>query len=319
MATWRNCDRRAALSGFAELKEMAGRLGMSAPRWLVVLAMVGAASIWSAPVLAAGHGQPKSGGAASTIGNDISWPQCGGSYPTGQAFGIVGVNDGLANTENPCLSSELAWAAKSTGKASSQAKAQVYVNTADPGDMYNGNPVSDWPTSGGNSTYGTCTTTIVKTSSGSATVGANTQACAWQYGYNKATQDAAWVGSSGGSASAYPWWLDVETANSWQTGASGLAMNVADLQGMVAGLNAASGTTTSVGVYSTASQWSTITGLSSSTASQAGSLYHLAEWLPGARNQRQAASNCSATSFTGGPITTTQWTGSVDYDYPCPV
>ena len=39
----------------------------------------------------------------STTGNDISWPQCGGSFPAGQAFGIVGVNDGLANNENPCL------------------------------------------------------------------------------------------------------------------------------------------------------------------------------------------------------------------------
>ena len=298
---------------------------MSAPRWLVVLAMVGAASIWSAPVLAAGHGKPKSGGAASTIGNDISWPQCGSSFPTSQAFGIVGVNDGLANTENPCLSSELAWAATSTGQASSQAKAQVYVNTADPGNVYNGSPVSDWPTSG-TTPFGSCTTSSVTTSSGSVTVGANTQACAWQYGYNKATQDAAWLTQAARqvglnqSPAAYPWWLDVETANSWQSGASGLAMNVADLQGMVAGLNAASVATTSVGIYSTASQWSTITGLSSSsTKYQAGSLYHLAEWLPGARNQRQAASNCSATSFTGGPITTTQWTGSVDYDYPCPV
>ncbi len=296
---------------------------MSAPRWLVVLAMVGAASIWSAPVLAAGHGKPKSGGAASTIGNDISWPQCGGSYPTGQAFGIVGVNDGLANTENPCLSSELAWAATSTGQASSQAKAQVYVNTADPGNVYNGSPVSDWPTSG-TTPFGSCTTSSVTTSSGSVTVGANTQACAWQYGYNKATQDAAWLTQAAGqvglnqSPAAYPWWLDVETANSWQSGASGLAMNVADLQGMVAGLNAASVATTSVGIYSTASQWSTITGLSSSsTKYQAGSLYHLVEWLPGARTQRQAASNCSSTSFTGGTVTTTQWTGSFDYDYPC--
>ncbi len=288
---------------------------MRGSRWLAVLAMVGAASIWSMPVLAAGHGKPHSGVGTSPIGNDISWPQCGGSFPTGQAFGIVGVNDGLANTLNPCLSSELIWAAGSSG-ASSEAKVQVYVNTADPGNVYDGSAVSDWPKSG-STPFGTCKTTSVSTTSGTQNLGANSQACAWQYGYNKAHQDFSWVTTDDTGAANLPWWLDVETGNTWQGGSSGLAMNVADLQGMVAGLNAAGVPTSSVGVYSTASQWDTITGLTSTTASSSGALYGLNEWLPGARTQRQAKSNCSATAFTGGKITTTQWTGSYDYDYPC--
>src|SRR5579875_2051655 len=99
--------------------------------------------------------------ATSPTGNDISYPQCTKTFPSGQAFGIVGVNDGRAGTLNPCLgpysgggpgTSELYWAATtSTGLASSAGGTQplvaLYVNTADPGNTYNGQPVADWPTS----------------------------------------------------------------------------------------------------------------------------------------------------------------------------
>jgi hypothetical protein len=32
-------------------------------------------------------------------GNDVSYPQCGTMFPSGQAFGIVAVNEGLPNNE----------------------------------------------------------------------------------------------------------------------------------------------------------------------------------------------------------------------------
>ncbi len=276
------------------------------------------------------HGGGGGGGSTSTpTGNDISYPQCGGSFPVGAAFGIVGVNDGLANNLNPCLGpdssytqSELYWAVADTVGGTTQPPASLYVNTADPGNMYNGTPIADWPTSGtAPSQYGSCTTTT----SGGYTVGANSTACAWVYGYNKATQDAAWLSEAAGninsqspptsvstSPSAYPWWLDVETANSWQSGTSGQAMNVADLQGMVAGLRAAGAST--VGVYSTSAQWSQITG---GTSSSSGSLWNVPEWLPGARTLSGAQGNCTQPSFTGGPITLTQWASHPDGDYAC--
>jgi hypothetical protein len=274
-------------------------------------------------------------GSASTSGNDVSYPQCGKTLPSGQAFGIVGLNGGLANDLNPCfgpsptypaMKTELYWAvANSTGAIAAQPKASLYLNTADPGNSYNGSPIADWPTSG-NTPDGSCTTTTITTSSGSYTVGQNSPACAWQYGYDKASTDVSWLASAASAidaqgpavtvpsaASAYPWWLDVETVNTWQAGTAGQAMNVADLEGMVAALRAAGATT--IGVYSTSAQWSQITG---SEVSSTSSLSGLPDWIPGARTSSAATSNCGLTSFTGGPVTLTQWISrSVDYDHFC--
>lgn len=280
------------------------------------------------------------GGTSTTTGNDVSWPQCGGSLPSSEAFGVVGVNGGLANDLNPCLGpssaypsysqSELYWAvATATATSTSpQPKASLYLNTADPGNLYNGQPITDWPTSGGNTTYGTCTTTTVTTSSGTATVGQNSPACAWQYGYDKAHQDITWLTEEADAINGqetkvtvsdapanYPWWLDVETGNTWQSGTSGQEMNVAELQGMVTALQDAS--VADVGVYSTSSQWSTITGGTASSPA-GGSLLAIPDWIPGARTLSGAQSNCKLASFTDGPVLLTQWTSSgLDSDYAC--
>jgi hypothetical protein len=254
---------------------------------------------------------------SSTTGNDISWPQCGGAFPSGQAFGIVGINDGLANTLNPCLgptkggavsTSELFWALQSNGNSApgKLPTAALYVNTANPGPG-----VADWPTS------------TVSNGSTVSCVGEDTPACAWQYGWNRAVQDMDWLIQATTNVQAltkvviptspagYPWWLDVETGNSWETGTTaGLANDVADLQGMVAAFEA-NGVT--VGIYSTSYQWGQITG-----GSQAGNLAGLADWIPGARRLSGAQSNCSLPSFTGGTVRITQWFGSpYDGDYAC--
>jgi hypothetical protein len=44
------------------------------------------------------------------------------------------VNGGKASNFNPCFSSEWVWAETSTG-GTSQAPAQLYVNTGNPGDV----------------------------------------------------------------------------------------------------------------------------------------------------------------------------------------
>lgn len=304
----------------------------------------------AAPAFAHAHGggggKGGGGGGSSTTGNDISWPQCGGGFPSSPAFGIAGLNGGLANDLNQCFGptpqytsytqSELYWAlAKSTG-VTSQPKASLYVNTGDPGNVYNGSLIGDWPTSSSSSDpYGQCTTTTVTTNNGSQTAGANSTACAWQFGYNKAAQDAVWLTQEAQAISvqessvavpsqpgSYPWWLDVETGNTWQSGSAGQQMNVADLQGMVAALQAAGVTGAGLlGVYSTAYQWGQITGSPGSTFDgAANSLWGLPDWVPGATSQSGAAGNCStAPAFTGAKVTLTQWVSSgLDGDYVCP-
>jgi len=278
------------------------------------------------------------GSAFAAAGSDVSYPQCGTSLPAGPAFGIVGLNNGLANNLNPCLGpsssyptysqSELYWSVASSTGQSSQPKSSLYVNTADPGNVYSGTQISDWPTSSSAADpYGSCTTTTVATTSGPATAGENSTACAWQYGYNKAAQDASWLTAAANAVNSqappvtvatapgsYQWWLDVETVSTWQSGASGQTMNVADLQGMMAALNAAG--VSAIGAYSTSQQWDQITG---GTTAASGALYRIPVWLPGASTGAQAQANCAVQpSFTGGAVTVTQWTSTpADSDYAC--
>ncbi len=269
------------------------------------------------------------------VGNDISFPQCGSTFPSDPAFGIVGVNDGVPDTLNPCLGpsssfpsysqSELYWAVSASTGSSSEPKASVYVNTSDPGNVFNGTLVANWPTSGA-TPYGTCTVTTVSTSAGPAHAGEDSPACAWEFGDQQATQDAAWLHAAAqavdaqsppvsvpATPSGYPWWLDVETTNTWQTGFAGQALNLAVLQGFVDGLVSAGAP--SVGLYAAPNQWAAITGGTGPTTPALG---ELATWMPGANDEAGTQSVCADTSFTGGPVALAQFpAGGYDGDLPC--
>lgn len=241
--------------------------------------------------------------AASTTGYDISYPQCGGSYPSGAAFGIVGVDGGLANDANSCFSSELAWAQATPGLSSPlQPSTSLYINTADPGPAPG---VTDWPQTGSSTAYGSCD-------------GSWSEACAYIYGENRASYSYGLVSPTSPSvAASAPWWLDIETANSWATSTTSgyTGLNIAAIQGFIAGLQAA-GATAPVGIYSTASQWSTITGLDASTTPT--DFPALNDWVAGARSLRAAQGNCTNGGFTGvAPILAQYYSGGFDADLRC--
>jgi hypothetical protein len=258
--------------------------------------------------------KPSTSGTATTIsplGIDISWPQCQTNLPTTQAFGIVGVNGGLATTTNPCLKDQLIWANKSIGGAN-QEKLQLYVNTANPGGL----GTVSWPSSNidpqNNATrnpYGLCDNK-------------DTKACAWQYGWNRSVEavhdrftPAAVQAGIDSKASTYIWWLDVETENTWKLGGTDFdnESNVAVLEGMTAyylSINAR------VGLYSTGSQWSQIVGNAVSSTSN---LNGLNNWRPGGANLKTAKQACTAQPLTkNGKIVLTQFISrGLDYNYSC--
>lgn len=224
----------------------------------------------------------------AVTGYDISWPQCPSNFPRGGEFGIVGVNDGIAWSQNPCLAAEEAWAASRPGAPA------LYMNTADPGPQS-----THWSLTGPN---GSCDPTATDTSSAAYT------ACAYNYGWNTAQNALQTQASQLSTAASQPWWLDIETTNTW---AGSTTANAQDIQGSVDYLHSAG--VTAVGVYSTAYQWQTITGgYAFATAT--------AEWLAGANSVHAAQSACAQPAFDGSAshVAITQYhSGGFDADVQC--
>lgn len=245
------------------------------------------------------------------VGYDISYPQCGKSLPTDHYFGIVGVNGGNAATANSCLADQLVWANKAkTG--SNQSKYQVYVNTANPGEVMN--QITTWPTTSSDTNgnvpvnpYGACN-------------GANDRACSWLYGWNRSIytegifKAAATSKGLNSNTADYVWWLDVETMNTWQSGSNeALIRNTAAIEGFGAYYESKSA---KIGLYSTAVQWTEITGNNISSASK---LNGLPNWRPSGASLANAKANCRVAPLTtGGSISLTQYVvKNIDHNHTC--
>lgn len=227
------------------------------------------------------------------LGSDISWPQCGGWLPSGQAFGIVGVNDGRPGTANPCFAEQLGWANGSAG-GTSQPAAAVYVNTANPAGYGGWWPASDAEVGvSGRNPYGSCD-------------GTASAACAYLYGYGIAFDDVNRYGIS--DPAKRMWWLDVETGNAWSWDT---VANAAVIEGMASFLQSIGA---AVGIYSTSYQFGLIAGRLHPDSNLNG----LKSWLAGATSPESAVELCSAPPLTvGGVVALTQFTTDFDYNYSC--
>ncbi len=209
---------------------------------------------------------------SGTTGYDVSYPQCPGTVSPGGAFGIVGVNAGRPFTYNSCLANEY-------GAAPTSPAHSLYINAAYSG-AYRRNISSN------------CSSL----SSGIAGTSAEQQA--WAIGCSEAETSLGYASRRGATTVAM-WWLDVETGNSWST--SNRSLNQNAIQGAISRLGQSG---LPVGVYSTASMWTTITGGNFTPTGLA------ADWV--------AAGDCSAPGFTNSPVWLVQSVvGGVDRDYAC--
>jgi len=248
---------------------------------------------------------------AGSVGHDVSYPQCAGSGSTGTtagslsgAFGIVGVTNGLPFSASPCWAAEYAWAAGRSYRAG------LYANTANPA------PRSShyWPVSDARDPA-LCANSASTTDPG----------CAYDYGWHAAASALATAQVTVPTAATLPWWLDVESANSWN--GNGTA-NAADLQGAVDLLRSKG--VARVGLYSTAYQWRAITGgyAASSAATYRAAwrsaftpryrLETLPLWIATTGDLAAAKAACS-TTFTGAPAQLVQYVdgSGIDANYVC--
>lgn len=239
------------------------------------------------------------------IGNDASYPQCGTALPRTGAFGIVGVTGGRAFSANPCLAAQWAWAKGRPNRPG------VYINTGNPA------PTSSfyWSASGRRDPA-LCADNRSTTDPG----------CAYNYGWH-AAEHALRTGQGVDPAmTKVTWWLDVEIANSWN--GDGIA-NAADLQGALDYLRTHG--VASVGVYSTAYQWKTITGgYATATAASYRSawakaftprypLESLPVWTATVATSASSAAASCGTGFTGARTQLVQYRdpSGIDADVVC--
>jgi hypothetical protein len=282
-------------------------------RTLAVVTVVGVVALGAqaAPAASesAGHGGDRTARLADAdeplIARDVSFPQCGAPLPridNGYA-GILGTNNGVSFSRNPCLVAELRWAKQLAGPPA------FYVNTGNPGPAR----ARTWPV--GQSSPRWCSAS-----------NPDSLGCAYDYGWNAAwgsysiAVDAAQRlhhvdrANARSRAANVAWWLDVETMNSWRTVDDGVSAHaqqtdVAALAGEIDALQSIG--VESVGIYSTRFQWNQITGGNRVTH---GRFAGVPVWLAGYGSKTDAIDGCTDSSFTGGPVQMTQYLGSDGFD-----
>lgn len=251
-------------------------------------------------------------------GYDVSYPQCSlDELPEARSYAIVGLNNGVAKSLNPCFEEQMEWASESAGDTS-QPKASIYINSGNPGSEL----ASSWPSTG---SY-----------QGESCEGGDTKACAYEYGrslieWNIKAFNEQYGEKNDTDVSDIAWWIDVEVGNSWlcNEGLDGLCseqngelryknaipikegargLNASVLNGMVAELQK---NDIQPGIYTDASSWKLIIG----NQGRGTMLEGLDVWIAGARTEQAARERCSQGSFNGlGRIVLSQYNADVQKD-----
>jgi hypothetical protein len=159
---------------------------------------------------------------AGAAGFDISFPQCGKTYPARSAVAVVGVNHGSAFTINPCFSREASW-------AGSHLTAYLNLNSPTAAEAATGDRGPD----------GTC-------------AGGDPDCQSYNFGFNAAQWSMSAVHAAG--FSPHTWWLDIETSNVWSTDTGA---NDEVIAGALAAIRLAGD---QAAIYSTDYQWGQIAG-----------------------------------------------------------
>ncbi len=206
-----------------------------------------------------------------STGDDVGYPNCSARISP-VSFGIVGVNNGVVYGHNSCLAAQ----------SKNFSDLSLYINTG-------------LNASASSSYYA------------QAQIGCNgdVNCAAYSYGFNAAKDAVAYSKSQG--VSSAKWWLDVETANTWNSDA---LQNQKSLQGAYDAL-AANGAAL-VGVYSTTAQWQGITGSWQNNWASWGAT----TWT----TANQAKTYCTGHQFTGGPSLLMQYKSKqskIDQDVAC--
>ena len=233
---------------------------------------------------------PGADAATGTLyGYDVSWPQCSvadGGYglpmpPVDADFMIIGLTDGLAFTENPCLASQ-----------------EEFARTH--GIPAHGYAMATFPTAGQLTTHGSAGPFDSATRAGRLR----------NVGYAEATFALESLDDIGWHPPTI--WIDVEprAAQPWPTGtATAEAENRMVIEGLMRGLHDAN---LSYGLYSYTFGWTEITG--------GWSLPGVPVWATAGRLDypEEARDRCMQPSFSGGEVHIAQWTdGTRDYNLTC--
>jgi hypothetical protein len=236
-----------------------------------------------------GLGAPGPAQAATSYGNDVSWPQCSvaqGGYglpmpPATAAFVVVGLTKGLPFTRNPCLSDQVGWA-RANG-----VPAQAYTMAA-------------YPTNSQFASQGAAGPWSSSTFSGKLA----------NVGYAEATYAVATLAAVGFRPPVV--WVDVEprTNQPWLAGSDvARAKNRWVVTGLLRGLHDAG---YAYGLYSYTSGWAAIAG--------PWRLPGVPVWATaGRRTAADALAMCAGPSVSGGPVHLAQWYDDTrDSDLTCP-